>query len=103
MRRAIHRRAKLATVKGRSVAPPLHAFHYENILFKDKFPLRRVLLAQRRVRIGSGVIEVNMFDRAIQALRLQDDGKGMIAVYTQKHIGIDRDIFCRLIPFGTEI
>ena len=99
MGRLIHNRAKPPAVKGRRVPARLHALNHENIFFKDLFPLPGIHRTVFRQRIVRGIVQMYMLNSFIMRLRLEHDGKGMVALHAQQHIGIDGNIFCALIPF----
>ena len=46
MRGAIHDRGKLASVEHEAASSALHSFDNANVLTKDRFPKRRILINQ---------------------------------------------------------
>ena len=103
MGRAIHRRREFSAIKARAKPPALHPFDHKHILGKDALPEVSVVDAHSLVNSGFCIVDVNMFYCAVFACWIQYDRKGMIALRTQKHIRIGRDILGSVIPFFTDV
>ena len=99
MGRLIHDRAKTPAVKGRRVPARLHAFNNENIFFKDLFPLPGIHRAVCRLSLFGRLVQMDMFNSFIMGFRFKYDGKGVITLHPQKHIGVNGNIFRARVPF----
>ena len=81
---------------------PLHTFDNKDVFDKDTFPQLCIRAAQSGIRVLGRIIKMHMLGRFFRAIGHQNDGKGVIAVHAHQHVGIDSDIFRRLIPFVAE-
>ena len=103
MCRAVHCWAKASAVKAPCSAPSLHAFDDKNIFLEDCLPLCRVICTKVGVAVFYCIVEMNMFNGFGVADGFQNNGKGMIAMNSKEHVGIDGDIFRRGIPLVRKI
>ena len=84
------------------MAAALHPLDDKDVLFEHHLPLCGVARAQVRVGVGVGIKQMYLLLRAVRALGRQHDGKGMVAVHTQKHVWVGRDILRRRVPLGRQ-
>src|SRR6056297_2777282 len=100
---AVHHRREAPAVEMGGVTALLHALDDEDVLFEHGFPQLGVAHAQPLVAARHRIVEVNVLDGALWPLRLENDGKGVVAVHAQEDVGIGRDILGLLVPFRADI